>query len=102
MSFRFALAPILFAGALMFAGSSVVRAEDDCQKRTIRADHNLHEAIHKHGPQSPEAEHWRQELAEARSYCWAHDHRWWDEDSKNWHSDHDWDDHDHDQNHDHH
>jgi hypothetical protein len=96
MTLRFALAPIALAGALLFATASVVRADDDCQKRTEKADHNLHEAIRKHGPQSPEAEHWRQELAAARSYCWGHDHRWWDEDGHRWHTEQDWNEHDHD------
>jgi hypothetical protein len=100
---RFMLAPALFAGILLFAGATVVRA-DECQKRTIRADHKLHEAVEHHGWQSPEAEHWRHELAEARAYCWEHSHRWWDEDGRRWHTDHDWDDHDHDhdRDHDHH
>jgi hypothetical protein len=96
MTRRFVLAPIVFAGALMFASAAVVSADDDCQKRTIKADHNLHEAVAKHGPQSPEAEHWRSELAAARSYCWEHDHRWWDEDTHAWHNQHDWEAHDHD------
>jgi hypothetical protein len=96
MSFRLFSAPIVLAGALLFAGASVVRADDDCQKRTIKADHNLHEAIKKHGPQSPEAEHWRSELATVRSYCWEHSHRWWDEDNHRWHTEQDWDAHDHD------
>ena len=95
-SIRFVLAPMLFAGALIFVGTSAVRADDDCQKRTIHADHKLHEAIEKHGPNSPDAEHWRQELAEARHYCWEHGHRWWDEDAHRWHDQQDWDDHDHD------
>jgi hypothetical protein len=93
---RFVWAPLVCAGALFLATASVVRADDDCQKRTIKADHNLHEAIKKHGPESPEAAHWRQELAAARSFCWEHDKRWWDEDAHKWHTDHDWDDHDHD------
>ncbi|MGB7437006.1 MAG: hypothetical protein WBR26_08315 [Candidatus Acidiferrum sp.] len=96
MTLRFALAPLVFAGALTFATASVVRADDDCQKRTIKADHNLHQAIAKHGPQSPEAEHARQQLSDARHYCWQHDHRWWDEDAHQWHDQQDWNDHDHD------
>ena len=95
MSLRFALVPIV-AGALVFATGSVVRADDDCQKRTDKADHNLHEAIKKHGPQSSQAEHWRSELAAARSYCWEHSHRWRDEDAHRWHDQQDWDAHDHD------
>jgi hypothetical protein len=100
MTLRFVLAPVALAGALLFATSPVLRADDDCQKRTINADHRLHEAIQKHGPDSPDAQHWRQELAEARSYCYQHDHRWWDEDNHKWHTDRDWDDHDHDHDHD--
>ena len=96
MTFRVFAAPVLLVGALALAGASVVRADDDCQKRTIKADHNLHEAIEKHGPNSPEAEHWRSELASTRSYCWDHEHKWWDEDTKRWHTDKDWDEHDHD------
>jgi hypothetical protein len=95
MTRRSVLAPIVFAGALMLASAAIVRADNDCQKRTIKADHNLHEAIAKHGPQSPEAEHWRSELAAARSYCWGHNHRWWDEDTHSWHSEQDWNAHDH-------
>ena len=75
-SIRFAWAPLVFGGVLMFGATSAVRADDDCQKRTIKADHNLHEAIEKHGPDSPQAQNWRTELAEARSYCYEHNHRW--------------------------
>ena len=96
MTLRFLAVPALLAGALSFVGATAVRADDDCQKRTVKADHNLHEAIKKHGPNSPEAEHYRSELAAARSFCWDHDHKWWDEDGRRWHSDKDWDIHDHD------
>jgi hypothetical protein len=89
------------AGFLMFAGAPQLRA-DDCQRRTAKADHNLHEAIEHHGPESKQAEHWRQELRAAREYCWNHNHRWWDEDGHRWHTDRDWDDHDHDHDRDHH
>ena len=44
----------------------------------------------------------RQQLHEAREYCWSHAHKWWDEDSHRWHTDRDWDDHDHDHDHDRH
>jgi len=92
---RFALTCMAFTAALLFASGTAVRA-DECQKRIIKADHKLHEAIDKHGGQSSQAEHWRHELAEARSYCWEHGHRWWDEDGHRWHTERDWDDHDHD------
>ena len=92
---RAALAAAALAGLLLFTGAPNVRA-DDCQKRIAKADHKLHEAIEHHGPHSSQAEHWRHELAEARSYCWEHSHRWWDEDGHRWRTEHDWDDHDHD------
>jgi len=92
---RFMLGPALIAAAVLFAGATVVRA-DDCQKRVAKADHKLHEAIEHHGPHSSQAEHWRHELAAARSSCWEHSHRWWDEDGHRWRTEHDWDDHDHD------
>jgi len=90
------LAPAALTAALMLSAAGSLRADDDCQKRTINADHKLHKAVEHHGWDSPEAQHWRQELAEARSYCWDHEHKWWDEDAHRWHSDRDWDDHDHD------
>jgi hypothetical protein len=34
-------------------------------------------------------------LEAARSYCWDHGKRWWDEDGKRWHTEKDWDGHDH-------
>jgi len=84
-------------GTILFAGTSIVRAEDNCQKRIIDADQKLHEAIEHHGPYSSQAQHWRYELAQARAYCWDHSHRWWDEDQHRWRTSRDWDDHDHDQ-----
>lgn len=89
------LAPAALTGMFVLAGAASVRADDDCQKRTIKADHNLHEAIEHHGPNSSQADHWRHELADARSYCWNHEHKWWDEDAHQWRNEH-WDDHDHD------
>jgi hypothetical protein len=88
------VAPLALGGAFMLAVAGSASA-DDCQKRTINADHKLHDAIAHHGPNSPEAQHWREELAAARSYCWDHGKRWWDEDAHAWRTEH-WDDHDHD------
>lgn len=93
---RNALAVVTLAAAFLLLAAPVVRANEDCQKRIARADHKLHEAIEHHGPQSFQAEHWRHELAEARAYCWEHEHRWWDEDDRRWHTDRDWNEHDHD------
>ena len=99
------LAAAICVGMLAFAGAPRASAEsyDACQRRIARADHRLHEAVEHHGWDSPEAAKYRLELADARAWCWAHSHRWWDEDEHRWHTEHDWDDHDHDHHdHDHH
>jgi hypothetical protein len=94
---RTALAAVTLAGALMLIGAPAVRADEKaCQKRIAKADHRLHEAVERHGWQSRQAVNARQQLHEAREYCWSHAHRWWDEDGHRWHTDRDWDDHDHD------
>lgn len=90
----------LLAAALFIAVPKA--SADDCQKRILKADHHLHEAVEHHGYQSSQAEHARHELAEARAWCWDHSHRWWDVDGNRWHTEHDWDDHDHDHLYDHH
>jgi hypothetical protein len=90
-------------GLLTLAGAPPrAYAEDQCQKRTIHADRELHKAVEHHGWNSPQAAHWREELQASRQFCWEHSHRWWDEDGHRWRSEHDWDDHDHDHDHDHH
>jgi hypothetical protein len=84
------------AAALLF--SSTPRAagyDDDCSRRTARAEHKLHEAIEHHGRHSRQADHWRYELREVRERCWRERHQWWDEHEHRWHNDHDWDDRDH-------
>ena len=73
-------------------------AEDACQRRTIFAEHKLHEAIEHHGYYSRTANHWRRELHEARERCWRERQIWWDEHEHRWHHARDWDDHDHDRN----
>jgi hypothetical protein len=98
---RSVLTSLAFLGMLFFLGATSTQARDDCQKRIRRADHKLHEAVEHHGWNSSQADHWRHELAEARSSCWEHNQRWWDEDEHRWHKDRDWDDHDHDHDRDH-
>lgn len=90
------LAVPALAGVLMFTTTPSLRADGDCQRRTAKADHKLHEAIEHNGPHSEQAEHWRHELHEIRESCWQSNHKWWDEDEHRWHSEHDWDDRDHD------
>jgi hypothetical protein len=88
-------AAIFVAGALTTAAPRA-KADDDCQKKLVHADHELDRAVDKHGYTSKQAEHWRHELREAREWCWEHRHRWWDEHEHRWHDQRDWDDHDHD------
>jgi hypothetical protein len=84
--------------ALMFLAVPRIHAEDysHCQRRVAHADHELHEAIERHGRHSAQADHKRVELREARERCWNENHRWWDEDAHRWHTERDWDEHDHD------
>jgi hypothetical protein len=91
-----ALAAAALTAFLVLTGTSRLRADDQCQRRIARADHKLHEAIERHGYRSRQASHWREELHEAREYCWKVNHRWWDDDNHRWHRDRDWDDDDHD------
>ncbi len=88
----------VIAGMLAFGGTPRAFADkyDRCRHSIEKADHKLHEAGEHHGWNSPQAEHWRHELHEAREHCWSEFHRWWDEDGQRWHTDRDWDDHDHD------
>jgi hypothetical protein len=86
------LAAATLLGLLLFVQAPRVQAnESECQHRISKADHRLHEAIEHHGWNSPQAEHARHELHEAREYCWSSHHRWWDEDDRRWHTDRDWD-----------
>lgn len=97
---RTAFAAAALAGALLFMNAPPLRADESgCQRRLAKADHQLHEAAKHHGWESKQAEHARHELREAREWCWTHEHKWWDEDNRRWHTDRDWDDHDHDRDH---
>ena len=94
---RTAVATAALAGALLLTSAPAARADEGaCQRRIAKADHRLHEATEHHGWNSPQAVNARQQLHEAREYCWSHAHKWWDEDGHRWHTDRDWDDHDHD------
>jgi hypothetical protein len=92
------LSAALVTAVLLFTAVPRLHADDyeRCQRRIAHADHELHEAIEKHGRHSPQAEHKRHELHEARERCWSEYHRWWDEDEHRWHTERDWDEHDHD------
>jgi hypothetical protein len=98
MAVKSLLPAAALTAALFFTAAPGLQAEsyDHCQRRIIHADHELHEAIERHGRHSPEAEHKRNELHAARERCWNENHRWWDEDAHRWHTERDWDDRDHD------
>ncbi len=88
----------ILTAALLFSAAPRLHAEDmdRCQRRVEHAEHELHEAIEKHGRHSRQADHERRELHEARERCWREQHRWWDEHEHRWRTDRDWDEHDHD------
>ena len=92
------LAIAALAAFLLWAAMPRLQAEDQdrCQRRVAHAEHELHEAIEKHGHHSRQANHERRELHAARERCWRERHQWWDEHEHRWHKDRDWDEHDHD------
>lgn len=90
------LPAVTLATVFLFAGvPGASGLDDDCHRRTARAEHKLHEAIEHHGYYSRQADHWRHELREARERCWRERQQWWNEHEHRWHRDHDWDDRDH-------
>jgi hypothetical protein len=95
------LAAALTAFATVGAAPSRADHNANCQKRTSKADHKLHEAIEHHGYKSSQAEHARVDLREAREHCYTTYHEWWDDDSQTWHTDRDWHDEDHEHYHEH-
>jgi hypothetical protein len=86
------------SAALLFTAVPLLHAEDydRCQRRVAHADHELHEAVEKHGHNSRQAAHERRELHAARERCWRERHQWWDEHEHRWHTERDWNEHDHD------
>jgi hypothetical protein len=92
------LSGAILTATLFFITAPRVHAEDidRCQRRVAHAEHELHEAIERHGRHSRQAEHERRELHEARERCWREQHRWWDEHEHRWRTEHDWDERDHD------
>jgi hypothetical protein len=88
----------ILAGVLLCTAMPRLQAEDldRCRRRVAHADHELHEAIEKHGRNSKQANHERRELHNARERCWRERHQWWDEHEGRWHKDRDWNERDHD------
>src|SRR6266478_10164921 len=75
------LSLIILAAVLLCAAVPRLQAEtlDRCQRRVAHAEHELHEAIEKHGRHSMRANHERRELHDARERCWRERHQWWNE-----------------------
>ena len=92
------LSLIILAAVLLCSTVPLLQAEtlNRCQRRVVHAEHELHEAIDKHGRHSRQANHERGELHNARERCWRERHEWWDEHEHRWHKDRDWNEHDHD------
>jgi hypothetical protein len=92
------LSLIILAAVLLCAAVPRLQAEDldGCQRRVAHAEHELHEAITRHGRHSRQANHERRELHNAREHCWRERHQWWEEHERRWHKERDWDEHDHD------
>ncbi len=98
MNVKSLLSGAVLTGALFFTAVPRLHAEsyEHCQRRIVHADHELHEAIERHGRHSVQADRKRQVLREVRERCWSEYHRWWDEDEHRWHTERDWNEHDHD------
>src|SRR5437588_12327781 len=80
---RVLLAGAALAGLLAFAATPRAFAHDyddygRCQRRIVKADHKLHEAIEHHGWNRRQAGHARHELHEATERCWNDHHREWE------------------------
>jgi hypothetical protein len=69
--------------------------QEQCQRRIAHAEHELHEAIERHGRNSRQADRERRELRGARERCWREHRRWWDEHEHRWRQERDWNDRDH-------
>ena len=96
---RKSLLSLVILGALLFCPAVPrLQAEtlDRCQRRVAHAEHELHQAIERHGRHSRQANHERRELHNARERCWRERHQWWNEHERRWHKERDWDEHDHD------
>ena len=95
---RTSLLSLVILAVLLSAAVSRLQAEDldACQRRVAHAEHELHEAMEKHGRDSRQANHERRELNKAREHCWHERHQWWEEHARRWHKEHDWNEHDHD------
>ena len=64
------LSAFVLAGALTLSGVGVLQAHaENCEQRIHKAEHNLNEAMRKHGEHSHQAEQKRRDLEQARQRC---------------------------------
>src|ERR1700682_5074090 len=82
----------ILLAVLLSASVPRLQAEDldRCQRRVASGEHEVHQAIEKHGRNSSRANHERRELHKVRDGCWRERHRWWDEHEHRWHTERDW------------
>ncbi len=64
-----AVAGALLAGLIALGGVTTTARADDCYHKIQTREWKLREAIHRHGPNSWEARHDRDELAKAQISC---------------------------------
>jgi len=65
---------LVLAAIMTISGAGVLQATaENCSERVHKAEHNLQEAVRKHGEHSRQAEQKRHELDEARAHC-GHEH----------------------------
>jgi len=71
------LSLVILTAVLLCAVVPRLQAEDldECQRRVAHAEHDLHEAIERHGHHSKQANHERRELHNARERCWRDRHQ---------------------------
>lgn len=68
----------MLCGFLLLGGAAPAQAHeryDRCAQRIHRAEEKLERAIHRHGPNSRQAQKHRHELEEAREHCRGNHYR---------------------------
>ena len=61
--------PVLLSGFLLVGSVTPMQARDRCSARIHKAERNLEKAIHKHGPNSIQAQRQREKVEHIRQHC---------------------------------
>jgi hypothetical protein len=96
---RSAITALTLGVIMMFVAVPSLHADGraKCQAKIEAREAKLHEAVHRYGPRSPQADNWRRALNAEREACWNKYHGWWNGEEHRWHEERDWDrEHDHD------